>query len=71
MLSKRTKLQLNDLATKSSSHLLVRKDHVACTICGEIVPVHPGDGTPMTSFLLGLARVLGMHPSRKHERVWR
>jgi hypothetical protein len=37
----------------NTSHLIVRKDHVLCTRCMTIEPVHPGDGTPMSTMIEG------------------
>ncbi len=49
-----------------SPHLIARKDGVLCTVCATVVPVHPGDGTPLPSLLLGYARVVADHPAEKH-----
>jgi hypothetical protein len=46
----------------NSVHLVVRKDGVLCTRCGTTDPVHPGDGTPLPSFVLGLAGCAERHP---------
>jgi len=49
-----------------NAHLIVRKDHVLCTICGCIEPVHPGDGTPLPTFVIALMLLVGRHPQTKH-----
>lgn len=49
----------NFLAT--SPHILVRKEHVMCARCATIEPVHPGDGTPLPSFVMALALVAKRH----------
>lgn len=49
-------------ALSRASHLLVRKDDVICTRCLQVVPVSPGDGTPLPSFVLGLLGLLRTHP---------
>lgn len=45
------------------AHLIVRKDHVLCTRCYEVVPVHAGNGTPMGSLLLAYKSL-----ERKHSK---
>jgi hypothetical protein len=52
---------------EQTAHLIARKDGVLCTVCATVVPVHPGDGTPLPSLLLGYARVVQDHPAKKHE----
>ena len=53
--------------------LIVRKEHTLCTQCFEIIPVHPGDGTPASSFILALQNIARQHracsPSKKRERA--
>jgi hypothetical protein len=34
-----------------AAHLIVRTDSVLCSGCGISEPVHPGDGTPMPTFV--------------------
>lgn len=41
--------------------LIVRKEHVLCTQCGEVEPVHPGDGTPASTFIVALQAVAVRH----------
>jgi hypothetical protein len=51
------------------TNLIVRKDGVLCTVCGEIEPVHPGEsGTPLASLLIGYKGVIRRHPPERHER---
>jgi len=50
----------------SLSPLIVRKDHVACTVCGCIEPIHPGDGTPIDTFILALEIAKMRHPAFSH-----
>lgn len=42
-------------------HLLVRRDHVLCTICAAIEPINVGDGMPVPTFILALQRVGRIH----------
>lgn len=49
---------------ENSSHLVVRKNGVLCTRCGTIDPVHPGNGTPLPSFLVGLHGYVTRHPPK-------
>lgn len=41
--------------------LIVRKEHVACVVCGKTEPVHPGDGTPAETFIMALEAVGERH----------
>lgn len=51
------------------AHLIVRRNGVLCTFCGEVEPVHPGEsGTPLPSFLIGLEGVKRRHPPKWHPR---
>lgn len=50
-----------------SSALIVRKDHLFCTKCFAIEPVHPGDGTPISTFLMALQDAARRHPDKPHE----
>jgi uncharacterized protein YuzE len=49
-----------------SNHLLVRKDTVLCTVCHSIAPIHPGDGTPLPTYLMALDAFLHDHPAKPH-----
>lgn len=42
-------------------HLVVRKDSVLCTTCGKTEPVHPGDGTPASTFIMALKQLAIIH----------
>ena len=37
-----------------NGHIIVRKEHTLCARCGTLAPIHPGDGTPMPSFITAL-----------------
>lgn len=50
----------------TGANLIVRRDGVICSICGDLVPVHPGDGTPLPALLVALEDVRRRHPDRKH-----
>lgn len=53
------------------AHLIIRKDGVLCTVCGEVDPVHGGEsGTPLPSMLAGYFGCMRRHPPEKHERVF-
>lgn len=41
--------------------LLIRKEHVLCTRCGAIEPVHPGDGIPALAYIQGITRLVELH----------
>lgn len=41
--------------------LIVRKEHLLCTRCGAVEPVHPGNGTPATTFIAALERAALRH----------
>lgn len=52
------------------AHLIARKDGVLCTICGELEPVHMGDGTPLPSLLNGYEDCKRRHPAKPHQKLW-
>lgn len=41
--------------------ILVRKEHSMCTDCGQIEPVHPGDGIPASTFVMALEMMAKRH----------
>lgn len=43
------------------SNLIVRKDHVLCTRCHRVIPVHPGGGTPLRTFVMALENLDVQH----------
>ena len=43
------------------SRLLVRRDSVLCTRCGEVLPIHAGDGTPAVAFIIALQIAADKH----------
>lgn len=49
------------------SALLVRKDHIFCTRCFAIEPIHPGDGTPISTYIIALQEASRRHPNKIHE----
>jgi len=59
---------LKPLMQGDTSHLLVRKEHILCTWCFGIEPVHPGSGVPMNALLLGYAAVFERHQPKPHPR---
>lgn len=56
---------------RDTSHLLVRRDGVLCTVCGSTEPVHPGNGNPMPAMLFAYAGVAKRHPRGKHADPFR
>ncbi len=52
---------------KARERLIVRKEHVLCTRCGTIEPVHPGHGTPMPAFISALESVACRHAKCRKE----
>lgn len=54
-----------------TTHLIVRRDGVLCTICYCLEPVHPGDGTSMDTFLMGLEGTARRHPPEEHGNPFR
>lgn len=54
------------LLVLSDTQLLVRADHLFCPVCGAVEPIHPGDGTPLMTYLVALARAADRHPARPH-----
>ena len=50
------------------THLIVRKDGVLCTVCADVLPVHPGDGTPLGNFIYALEQLAKTHPTTPHEK---
>lgn len=51
-----------------SSHLIARQDHLLCAVCGEVEPVHAGNGTPLPSLLLAYAMAIERHPAKPHKK---
>lgn len=49
-----------------TSHLVVRRDSVCCTVCLGVEPVHAGHGTPMSSLLAAYFGLAKRHPPEKH-----
>lgn len=47
--------------------LIVRTDHVFCSVCGCIESIHAGDGTPIDSYLSALNDAKRRHSKKKHE----
>lgn len=45
--------------------MIVRKDHLVCTKCATIEPLHPGDGTPAPTFVWAI--ILAAQRHRKSE----
>lgn len=50
-----------------TSPLLVKKDHVFCTVCMICEPINAGDGTPINSFLEALISAKRRHPKKYHD----
>ena len=52
--------------------LIVRKDDLLCTRCGEMEPVHPGYGTPAAAFIAALYGAASRHrvcsPAKKKKK---
>jgi hypothetical protein len=40
---------------------IIRKDHVMCTQCCRTEPVHVGDGTPASTFIMALEMMAERH----------
>jgi hypothetical protein len=54
---------------RATTHLIVRKDHVACLTCATVLPIHPGEsGTPLGTFLVALEMALERHPATPHDK---
>jgi len=53
-------------ADRGLTHLIVRRDHILCTICKTAIPIHPGDGTPLGSYLMALKGAILGHPVKEH-----
>lgn len=47
-------------------NLLVRKNDVLCTVCGQVLPIHPGDGTPLPALLNAYDTAKSQHPNKPH-----
>jgi len=65
---------MHHLLDVALDRLIVRKEHLLCTQCGTIEPIHPGDGTPASSFILALEAAARRHrscgfPRRKAQKV--
>lgn len=56
--------------TPEGAHLIARRDGVLCAICGELEPVHMGEGTPLPSLLNGYEDCKRRHPGRPHQKLW-
>jgi hypothetical protein len=41
--------------------LLIRKEHVLCTRCGEMEPINPGHGTPAPAFISAVTTMAILH----------
>ena len=52
----------------ATTHLIVHADRVVCLSCASVLPVHPGDGTPLGNFLLALEMLLEKHPATPHDK---
>lgn len=56
--------------------LIVRKDELRCTQCGQAEPVHPGDGTPASTFITALKLAAERHsycmtkPQMECDHAW-
>jgi uncharacterized protein YuzE len=49
-----------------ADHLIVRKEHVLCTVCKEMIPINPGHGTPASTFIMAIDALLIQHPAKPH-----
>lgn len=56
---------------KPCSPLIVRTDHVFCSICMTCEPIHAGDGTPIDSMLEALISCKHRHPNKPHENPFK
>lgn len=57
---------LTEPAPAVGSALLVRKDHIFCTRCYDIVGINAGDGTPVAAYMIALQQAAARHPDRPH-----
>lgn len=51
----------------ASSHIIIRRDHVLCTVCFDIEPIHCGSGTPMDTLIYAYQIFAQRHPRQAHE----
>jgi len=50
-------------------NLIVRRDHILCTVCYAIEPINCGEsGTPMPALLIAYRGAIRRHPPEKHEK---
>ena len=59
---------MTDRKSPEGANLLVRRDGLLCTVCGELEPIHPGDGTPLPAMLHAFKSATRRHPQAKHGR---
>ena len=54
---------MSDYRTRTArkSHLIVRTDHILCTQCFVIEPIHQGHGTPMDSLICAYELMAARH----------
>ena len=57
----------------SADALLVRKDHILCTVCFNAEPISAGNGTPMSALLIAYEGCVRRHtncaPAPKKAKV--
>lgn len=52
-----------DADFNSAGHILVRRDDVLCTRCLSVLPIHAGDGTPLSTLVVALRVLVKRHPA--------
>ena len=58
------------MKTIAVTHLIVRRDGVLCTVCADVLPVHPGEsGTPLGTFVYALEKLARDHPPTPHQKI--
>lgn len=50
-----------------ASALIVRHEHLFCTLCYCVEPINPGvSGTPINTYILALQMAAARHPNKPH-----
>jgi len=62
---------MEEKAEVALQYLTVHKEHLLCTKCYEIEPIHPGDGTPAISFITALELAAIRHADCGHKPLRR